>query len=221
MQGGDVRLSTTVNTEGDELKSLHLNFHPILKSNRALIWALPFLPAPHLCRRGWGVMLRPIFRQQDAQKTLTQYQVGSMGIQHPHTIPYQWYLGYVKEVKDDSVFIDHLERVDEESHLQWRYPRSEDVHRVEIGQVLEIEVNGEWDNESDRTPKFKLNNHRDIKECFSSFQINWNCFIHGDLIWFLDIWKKYFIRYWWFCKFEPPWKTFLWILECLFYLFGT
>ena len=61
---------------------------------------------------------------------------------------YHWYIGYLKEQTDDSMVIDHLERVTEDSNVQWRYPLSEDIHTVEIGQVLQIKVDGEWDSVS-------------------------------------------------------------------------
>ena len=71
----------------------------------------------------------------------------------------------MKEQADDSMVIDHLERVTEDSNVQWRY------HTVENRQVLQIKVDGEWDSVSNRSPKFKLNNHYDISSYFLSFQI--------------------------------------------------
>ena len=77
-----------------------------------------------------------------------------------------WYIGYCKEVKDNKEFIiEHL-RVDLDSNLKWKYPTSNDICVVEADQILQCEIDGEWDVINDRNMTFTLHNHEHINMKF-------------------------------------------------------
>ena len=78
-----------------------------------------------------------------------------------------WYVGYCKEVKEnDTYVIEHLERVRRGCNLKWRYPTTEDIQVVEGDQLLDCEINGDWDVLADRNMCFTLQNHKFIDEKF-------------------------------------------------------
>ena len=76
-------------------------------------------------------------------------------------------MGYCKEVKDnDTYVIEHLERVRQGCNLKWRYPTTEDIQVVEGDQLLDCEINGDWDVLPDKNMCFTLQNHKFIDEKF-------------------------------------------------------
>ena len=82
-----------------------------------------------------------------------------------------WYLGYCKEVKDNGEFlIEHLDRIDMNSNLKWKYPQYDDICLVEAEQILEIDIQGEWDVVHDRNMTFTLQNHEIIHKKFLEVQ---------------------------------------------------
>ena len=82
-----------------------------------------------------------------------------------------WYIGYCKEVKDNQEFvIEHLDQVSMDSNLKWKYPTSNDICVVEAEQILQCEIDGEWDVVNDRNMTFTLHNHEVINRKFLGVQ---------------------------------------------------
>ena len=77
---------------------------------------------------------------------------------------YQWYLGYIKEVKSDgTLLVDHLTRALKNSHSKWKYPSREDIQEVSPEQILRCKVEGDWDLQADaRKRLFSLTNTNTI-----------------------------------------------------------
>ena len=82
-----------------------------------------------------------------------------------------WYIGYCKEVKDNQEFvIEHLDQVSMDSNLKWKYPTSNDICVVEAEQILQCEIDGEWEVVNDRNMIFTLHNHEVINRKFLDVQ---------------------------------------------------
>ena len=80
---------------------------------------------------------------------------------------YEWYIGYVKAVNEESYLVDHLHRVVSDADILWKYPKSEDLQLAEKVQILDCDVNGEWDISPDaRKRTFTLKNKQDIINAF-------------------------------------------------------
>ena len=83
-----------------------------------------------------------------------------------------WYIGYCIDIfgSDSKILykIEHLHRSDPDriSNLKWKYPTTDDARDVECEQILQSEVNGEW-NFSMRNRVFALKNHADIGAVFA------------------------------------------------------
>ena len=58
---------------------------------------------------------------------------------------YVWYLGYIKEKRDDNFIIDHLTRDIKSSNRLLKYPIVEDVQEAERDQILDTNIDGYWD----------------------------------------------------------------------------
>ena len=59
---------------------------------------------------------------------------------------YEWFIGYVKSINSNGVFIiDHLHRVLDGSHTKWKYPSREDVQTVQPEQIVQCDIQGQWD----------------------------------------------------------------------------
>ena len=80
---------------------------------------------------------------------------------------YTWYLGYAKNETVSGYEIDHLHRDDANSDRLWKYPVVEDLQVAEKDQVLECDVDGEWDFDA-RMPKFTLSNASNIINMFNN-----------------------------------------------------
>ena len=78
-----------------------------------------------------------------------------------------WYIGYCKEIKENGGFIiECLDRVKNNSDLKWKYPSCNDICVAEAEQLLQIEIEGEWDVGNDRDMTFTLYNHEAINKKF-------------------------------------------------------
>ena len=76
-----------------------------------------------------------------------------------------WYLGYVNEVKDDdSVVIEHLERVKRGDNRNWKFPAKDDICAADLVQLINIKPDSEWDYTNARCHKLLLKNDKDIAE---------------------------------------------------------
>ena len=81
---------------------------------------------------------------------------------------YVWYLGYIKEKRDNSFIIDHLTRDIKSSNRLWKYPFVEDVQVAERDQILDINVDGYSDFTDTRHNKYILQNEKAIKFKFEA-----------------------------------------------------
>lgn len=81
---------------------------------------------------------------------------------------YSWYLGYIKDCVEEDMFkVDHLKRTLENSDTNWKYPSREDVQNVYSDQIVEVEVDGEWDMVADsRKRQFHLRNSKAVSCAF-------------------------------------------------------
>ena len=77
-----------------------------------------------------------------------------------------WYLGYITDISkdDDTYIVDHLERVYQERNEIWRFPKKEDMLKVDFMQIICIKPDYEWDVQNIRTQKMRLKNHKVIDE---------------------------------------------------------
>ena len=73
-----------------------------------------------------------------------------------------WYLGYLKNSASNTCTIGHLERCARGSIKFWHYPEVEDIQTIACEQILDIEVQREWDFSENRYTKFKLENANEI-----------------------------------------------------------
>ena len=73
-----------------------------------------------------------------------------------------WYLGYLKNSASNTCTIGHLERCARGSNKFWHYPEVEDIQTIACEQILDIEVQREWDFSENRYTKFKLDNANEI-----------------------------------------------------------
>ena len=81
---------------------------------------------------------------------------------------YSWYLGYIKKVSEDGEFmVDHLTRTVRSSDTSWKYPSSADTHFVTQEQIIDCEIDGEWDMKADsRKRLFTLNGSKAISYAY-------------------------------------------------------
>ena len=64
---------------------------------------------------------------------------------------------------DDKLSVDHLARGIKNSHSKWKYPSKEDIQLVEMDQVVDCNIIGEWDMAADLRKRFyTLSNAKDI-----------------------------------------------------------
>lgn len=74
----------------------------------------------------------------------------------------QWYLSYcVSENNDGTFHMDHMHRVKNTSHNEWKYPDMSDTCYVELDQILSIKPIGKWD-----FTIFTLDNANSIEKYF-------------------------------------------------------
>ena len=71
----------------------------------------------------------------------------------------QWYLGYIKEVANGKISVDHLAHHLQKSDAKWKYPSKEDIQQVDPEQIVQCDTQGEWDLAVDsRKRLFNLTN---------------------------------------------------------------
>ena len=56
-----------------------------------------------------------------------------------------WFLGYVMKINENSIKIEHLERVLANGNSSWRYSNYADIQEEEDEQILPIKGVSEWD----------------------------------------------------------------------------
>ena len=84
---------------------------------------------------------------------------------------YNWYLGYIKDIASDKYTIDHLERCANGSNKFWHYPQDEDIQSAAGEQILDIEVQREWDFSENRNTKVILENANKIVMMFQNAEL--------------------------------------------------
>jgi hypothetical protein len=78
---------------------------------------------------------------------------------------YEWYIGYVKNFDGDKYSVDHLARKLKGSDSKWKYPTREDIQLTDPAQMVNVDVEGEWDLTADsRKRLFTLSNIKTV-EC--------------------------------------------------------
>jgi len=78
-----------------------------------------------------------------------------------------WCLGIYISADEDGIHkIDHLESVSGDA-INWSRPRTDDVQNVKDMQILQVDVQGEW-NFRKRTPTFVVGNREEINEIFQN-----------------------------------------------------
>ena len=79
----------------------------------------------------------------------------------------------VQSINNDGTYrIEHIHRTDKNFNLKWRYPSKEDIADVEEDQILDCDIDGDWDVLSNRNNEFSLRNHEFINEMFIDVQRN-------------------------------------------------
>ena len=79
---------------------------------------------------------------------------------------YEWYVGYAKAVSEEGFLVDNLHSVVSDADILWKYPNSEDLQLAEKVQILNCDVNGEWDISSDtRKRTFTLKKQTGYYKC--------------------------------------------------------
>ena len=81
---------------------------------------------------------------------------------------YIWHLAYVKE-SNEKVVVDHLYPVDNKSTKYWKYPTHPEVCSIFRDQIINLEVEGEWDSLGSRLQKYTLFNEKAIISEFKKF----------------------------------------------------
>ena len=83
---------------------------------------------------------------------------------------YEWYTGYVKSFDNGSYIVDHLHRDVEGSHTKWKYPGREDLQTVAPQQIIECDIQGQWDFSPDsRKRLFLVSNVKTICGAFQKY----------------------------------------------------
>ena len=84
-----------------------------------------------------------------------------------------WYVGYCIGINNDGTYrIEHIHRTNKNCNLKWRYPSKEDIADVEEDQILDCDIDGDWDVLSNRNNEFSLRNHEFINKMFIDMQRN-------------------------------------------------
>ena len=79
-----------------------------------------------------------------------------------------WCLGIYLIADEDGIHkMDHLESVSGDA-TNWSRPRTDDVQNVRDIQILQVDVQGEW-NFRKRTPTFVVGNREEINEIFQNY----------------------------------------------------
>ena len=76
------------------------------------------------------------------------------------------YIGYCTKVLSDEFRVEHNHRVTKGSNLKWRYLTRSDIAIVELDQILDRVVDGEWNILSNKNSEFLLQNHETIHKKF-------------------------------------------------------
>ena len=64
---------------------------------------------------------------------------------------------------DDKLSVDHLAHSVKNYHSKWKYPSQEDVQLVEMDQVVDCNITGQWDMAADsRKTFYTLDNAKNI-----------------------------------------------------------
>ena len=82
-----------------------------------------------------------------------------------------WFLGYVMKINENSIKIEHLERVLTNNNSSWRYPNYADIQEVEDEQILPIKVVSEWYYSNAENFVLVGQNAVEIDSCFSKYTL--------------------------------------------------
>ena len=85
------------------------------------------------------------------------------------TANYFWCLGYVKDIQEDCVIVDHLCHANQNSSKHWKYPSVSDIQSVSVDQILDVTVEGDWNSLGSRSQTYTLHNENNIKSTFTKF----------------------------------------------------
>ena len=82
----------------------------------------------------------------------------------------KWYLGFVLDIKDEYLKIEHLERSNPSNDQFWQLPTNySDIQNVEKDQILPIVVQGDWDYTNDDKCTLSVSNVEEVIKCFNDF----------------------------------------------------
>lgn len=84
---------------------------------------------------------------------------------------YEWFIGYIKDIDDNECYIiDHLHRVLNDSNAKWKYPSRGDVQVVQLSQIVDCDVIGQWDISPDCSKRhFTLTNVKTVCGAFKKY----------------------------------------------------
>ena len=81
----------------------------------------------------------------------------------------RWFIGFLLEVKADSVKMEHLVPSNSNSNAHWQYPSIDDIQVADLEQILPIDVIGDWDYSNTRKSVFIVDNAEAISLCFQDY----------------------------------------------------
>ena len=81
----------------------------------------------------------------------------------------RWFIGFLLEVKADSVKMEHLVLSTSNSNAHWQYPSIDDIQVADLEQILPIDVIGDWDYSNTRKSVFIVDNAEAISLCFQDY----------------------------------------------------
>ena len=83
-----------------------------------------------------------------------------------------WYLGYCVKVCGNGLYeVEHIHRAAKDSNLMWKYPTTDDIATVDVDQILDCEIDGEWNITANRNNEFTLKNHGVISKKFKEVKV--------------------------------------------------
>ena len=81
---------------------------------------------------------------------------------------YSWFLGYITEQINDTFVVDHLCRVLRNSDSKWKYPSKGDVQSVQDDQIVDCDIEGDWDMTADSRKRcFTLSNSKTVSYAYN------------------------------------------------------
>ena len=84
---------------------------------------------------------------------------------------YNWHLGFIKDIASNTCTTDQLERCTHGSNKFWHYPQVENTQTASCKQILDIEVQGQWDFSENRNTNFILDNANETVVMFQNAEL--------------------------------------------------